>query len=105
MVEFENTNNRTETTKWYSITGAPAMKYDTPRGEKSLMPSVAKFVFVDGDVTTLSLRGKVVRQDGSVSEQTQQMPNIYIWNQQEWPDWLNDLYKLAYSDFATYRSG
>lgn len=99
-ITFENVNNKVEITKGYSVTGAPAMEYKTPRGVKKLVPYAARFVFTDGDLGHLHLGGKVVRQDGRISDQVQQVPNIYSWNQQEWPAWLHDLYKIACDDLV-----
>jgi len=97
VVEFENTNNKIEVTRWYSIVGAPVMQHSSYKN-KDLLPVVGKITFQDGDATTLELVGRIVKLDGSISERTMMVPGIYIWNQQEWPDWLHDLYKLALAD-------
>ena len=98
-ISFENTNNRTEVTKWYSIQGAPNMVH--PRdSSQQFSPISARFVFVEGDLMDLVINSYPIKRDGSLSERVKQVPEIHKWNQKTWPEWLHELYKLAVNDFA-----
>lgn len=95
---FANTNNKTETTKWYSISGAPAMENFRYGKDRMLMPFSARFIFEEGDCKDLFLNGRLMLVDGSVGEKVEQIRDIAIWNQNAWPAWLHNLYQLACRD-------
>jgi hypothetical protein len=99
-VEFENVNSKVEVTKWYSITGAPDMRHITQK-DWMLRPVSAKFVFVDGDCVTLSVSVRAVKKNGDLSEVTITSSDIYIWNQQDWPVWIHDMYDQALSELSS----
>lgn len=97
-ISFENTNNRTEVTKWYSIQGAPNMVHPRDKSQQ-FSPASARFVFVDSDPTDLIINSYSIKKDGSLSERAVRVPEIHIWDQKFWPEWLHELYKLAVNDF------
>lgn len=99
MATFENTNNQVQIIRWYSVGEVEAL----PNGvHKSimLMPYAARFTFKDGDLDDISVYGKVVKKDGSLSDRKMQIPGLYSWNRIEWPAWMYALDKLARFEFA-----
>jgi hypothetical protein len=92
---FANINNKTEITKWYSISGASAMRSSKDRW---IVPMTARFVFEDGDCKSLFLSGKLVLVDSSVGDRVESIQEMMIWNQSIWPAWLHNLYQLACRD-------
>lgn len=100
QITFENTNTKVEVTKWYTVTGAPAMRKSSHEGDRMLVPMTARWTFMDGEPTDLFLNGRRVLKNGSTGE-PEQFPDIVIWNQQTWPDWLHNLFKLACDEYRT----
>lgn len=91
---FENT--ATKISKWYSVNGAPIVNCD---GHPSMKPTSARFTFSWGEeCTEMMVYGRVVLKNGTVSDVVRKIDYIYHWDQQTWPQWLHDLYKLAMSE-------
>lgn len=104
-VTFENTNIRTEVSRYYSIEGAPVLESFGVYTTTPVLPTSAKFVFVDGDFFTVDLYGKPIKKDGYPGERVIKVRDVYSWNQGAWPDWLKRLRDLAFSDFAGRAEG
>lgn len=104
MATFENTNNQVQIIRWYSVDNDDDNDVEAlPNGVHTnikLMPYAAKFTFKDGDLSDISVYGKVVKKDGSLSDRKMQIPALYSWNRIEWPVWLFKLDKLARAEFA-----
>lgn len=98
-VTFENTANKTEVTKWYSVEGADPLPNGLYRNMK-LIPISARFTFREGNLENLLVTGRLVKVDGTPANRVITVPGIFHWNQPEWPEWLNDLYALVLSDLA-----
>lgn len=104
-VEFENTNVRTEVTRFYKVTGAPHIERKLSRTDTEIAPTTVKFVFVDGDFSEVVMHGKIVCRDGRISERVIKVPSIWSWNQTEWPEWMHELRDLAFREHAHERHG
>lgn len=100
IIKFENTNVRTEIYRHYSIEGAPVLDSPGLYITTPVIPTIAKFIFVDGDFFDVELYGRPVKKDGQPSERVIRVRDIYPWNQGVWPDWLKRLRDLAFSEFA-----
>lgn len=100
MAEFENTNNRIEVEKWYSITDVPAIEDRNHKG-KMYMPVSAKFTFVDGECTNLILNGKIIKVNGEFGERVTVIPGVYTWDKSNWSEWLHELLAKVYSDLRS----
>lgn len=96
---FERTNLRDETVIWFKIEGVPAIENKT----RKLLPMSVKFTFVDGDPLSVEVNTNILKNDGSQSERYMKMPGIYMWEKSSWPEWLNEVYQLALSDFESHR--
>ena len=94
-VTFENTVNRTEVTRWYSVTDAPVIVSHTGT---NILPIAAHFVFVDGELKELEVNGRIMKKDGTPGERIIRVPTIWSWNHTEWPEWLWDLYRTLIVD-------
>jgi len=95
-IQFENTRNLTQATRWYSVEGAPTIKYK----QWTLSPCSAIFQFTDGKFVMVTVRGCVVLKNGALSERFMEIPTIHLWNPEKWPSWLLRLRDFAFSEFA-----
>lgn len=104
-VTFENTNTEVEYTQWYYVKGAPVFESVTQQG-KRYQPVVVKWTFKHGEAMALLVTGLPIKKDGypAAQSQSQMVPGIYIWNMNEWPDWLRHSYGVAVNDYRANRA-
>lgn len=104
MAEFEQTATKTEVVTHYRVTGAPVIEHQVRKG-RVLSPSVVRFTFQDGEVTNMFVNGRLVKANGDISDKWEQIVHLYHWNQNEWPEWLTELYALALEEYRTEHRG
>lgn len=96
-VNFTSTATSVEYTQWYSITGAPALPSKT---SWILIPASARFRFKDGELTSVNLYARRQLRDGSLGQDVFNVPGIYAFNEENWPEFLVNLYNVALVDYA-----
>lgn len=95
-VLFENT--RTQIVKWYSVTGAPYFKSRLNIDNTEIDPVAVKFIFYEGEeCIEMTVSARVIRRNGERGDRVVRA-GLFIWNRQEWPQWLHELYALACSE-------
>lgn len=95
-VTFECTQTKVQIHKWYAVSGAENMRQNS--NSTWIMPKIAKFTFEDGECSDVFVSGVVIRKDGTPGGKWQSVGGIYVWDKQNWPVWLWDLFRTVCAD-------
>lgn len=96
VLSFQKTNERTVTTKWYSVDGlTETMPAQYGFNVVQIRPTTVRITLTDGTPELIAVTGHSYTKAGLLSERVLEANGIFFSTREQWPSWLEKLVSQA----------